>query len=307
MRDKERTGIRDVSDVPSEVACQVVEWFGDDGRAWLAALPNLTADLATRWRLSLGPVYPNGSHALVVAVTRADGQPAVLKVPMVDEENRAEADALRLYAGEGAVLLYDHDPASGAMLLERLQPGTPIVEHMDRDQAVATASRLLRRLWRPVPPRHRFPVVSDLVTAWAKRLWTARGVAGLPAALMAEAAAAAERLTRPDGPEGLVNRDAHLGNILAAEREPWLLIDPKPLVGERAFDAGWLIRDTLYREAKPTRDTARHCLALVASELGVRRQRVRDWVLVRAAHNAQWTAQSGGDPMPDLMVADLVA
>src|SRR2546421_2905134 len=31
--------------------------------------------------------------------------------------------------------------------------------------------------------------------------------------------------------------DLHAGNVLHAEREPWLVIDPKPFVGDPAYDA----------------------------------------------------------------------
>src|SRR5262245_51036971 len=105
-------------------------FFGARGRAWMEALPGVVADLERRWELRLGArAYGGGSHSLVLPVTRSDGAPAVLKVPVLDAENRREADALRAYAGDGAALLYAADEASGALLLERLEPGTPLIHH----------------------------------------------------------------------------------------------------------------------------------------------------------------------------------
>src|SRR5437870_1785512 len=96
--------------LPDDVRVSVLRFFGDDARAWIEALPGIAAALADRWGLTLGRPYGGGSHALVLAATRSDGTPALLKVPAQDDENRAEAAALSCYQGDGAVLLYDSDP-----------------------------------------------------------------------------------------------------------------------------------------------------------------------------------------------------
>jgi streptomycin 6-kinase len=291
--------------LPAALVEWIVRAFGEQaGRAWIEGLPGVVAGLARRWELRPdGQPYLGGSHSLVLDVTRAGGAPAVLKVPVRDEENRSEAEALRLYAGDGAALLYAADAGSGALLLERLVPGTPLTSHPDRDLAIDMVSALLRRLRRPVPDGHPFPLVRDLVGRWTEAV--PRGLARhpelVPAALVREVAAAVPALALPEDREVLVNRDTHLGNVLAAEREPWLLIDPKPLVGEPAFDGGWLLIDAL--RPAPSAEYARRQAARIGAGLGVDPDRVRAWALLRAAEDVVWELATGGDAGLYLAVA----
>lgn len=133
---------------------------GAEGRAWLDGLPSTVERLARAWQLALGAPFAGGSASLVLAVTCPDGAPAVLKVPMPDDENRNEADALRHYDGKGAVQLYAHDDRSGALLLELVTPGASL------DELIAIACRAIRRLWRPPVSSHPFRPVRELAAEW---------------------------------------------------------------------------------------------------------------------------------------------
>jgi streptomycin 6-kinase len=294
--------------LPCGVRTNVLLVFGDRGRAWLDALPAVVADLARRWELRLsGRRYGGGTHSLVLSATRADGSPALLKVPVQDDENRHEATALRAYAGDGAALLYAADPATGALLMERAEPGTPLMDHPDRELAIDVACGLLRRLRRPMPAGHPFHPVPALLRRWAITMPAGQARYGdpLPAPVMGRVTAALESLLTPEGPELLVNRDAHLLNVLAAEREPWLLIDPKPLVGEPAFDGGWLLIDVLLADV--TARYARLVAARIGDGLGVDGDRVRAWALLRAAENTFDELDDGRDPRPSLALLDALA
>jgi streptomycin 6-kinase len=294
--------------LPCEVRANVLRVFGDRGRDWLDALPCVVAGLARRWELRFDArVYGGGTHSLVLAATRADGTPALLKVPVPDDENRLEAAALRAYAGDGAALLYAADPDTGALLMERLEPGTPLMDHPDRGAAIDVACGLLRRLRRPVPAGHPFHPVPDLVRHWKGVLPARQAGHGdlVPAREMSRILAAVESLLVPAGPELLVNRDAHLLNILAAEREPWLLIDPKPLAGEPAFDGGWLLIDVLHAEV--TAANVRRLASRIGDGLGADPDRVRAWALVRSAENVFWDLDTGGDPAVSLALVAALA
>ena len=294
--------------LPDEVRRNVIHVYGDAGQNWLERLPGVTCELFARWRLSpSGRACGGGSHALVLPVTGGDGTHAVLKIPVLDDENRLEAAALRCYGGAGAVYLYGADPGSGALLLERAEPGTPLANHPQRDAAVDIMCRLLRRLRRPVGAAREFPVVRDLVSRWSEH-WPAfrdRYVHPFSDELLREALVIARELATPDADEVLVNRDPHLGNVLAAAREPWLLIDPKPLVGEPAFDGGYLLLDLLGSEA--TLDAAASASGSVAQGLRVDAARVRAWALARAIENAMWSLDQGDDPSHDIATAELLA
>jgi streptomycin 6-kinase len=289
--------------IPSDLKQTIREWFGTEGERWIATLPDIVDRLAEEWNLEIGSPFAGGSVSLVLAVFQVHGKPAVLKIPCLDDESRAEPDALRHYAGAGVVELYRYDSETGAMLLERVHPGTPLAAHPDPNQALDIACGLLRRIWKPAAPGHRFPLVRDVATQWANSLQAhLRQGGSLPRDLVNHAAELARALANGDGhDEVVVNRDGHLGNILAAEREPWLLIDPKPLVGEPAFDAGYLVLDRL--GDSPTPEETTELVDRIAAGLGVERERVRQWALVRAVENALWSLTVGASPQGYLTAA----
>ncbi len=290
--------MNDLFGLPDEVRASVLSVFGSTGRDWLEALPTLADQLTRRWRLSVsGKAYGGGSHALVVPVTGTGGTRAVLKVPVVDVENRFEAAALRRYGGDGAVQLYEHDSKSGALLLEQAAPGSLLADDPNRGAAIETACALLRRLRRPPGAGHPFPRVWELLERWLAD-WPQLDEHPFPGDLLREALSLARELITPDGDGVLVNRDAHLGNVLAAEREPWLLIDPKPLVGEPAFDGGYLLLDVL--GSAPTQVDAVQLARRIGEGLGVSARRVGAWALVRAVENAMWAIEDGDDPGRDI-------
>lgn len=283
--------------VPESVAEWIRFFFAERGDRWLSDLPELIEDRCRAWDLEVvGEAFGGGSHSYVAPVRRADGSPAVLKLTVVDEENQAEATALHHYDGDGAVRMYGYDRATGALLLEHARPGSPLVHQPpsgpaleglpDNAEKIDTACALYRRLWRvpaPAPDYPEPPRVTDLVAAWETEL-PASAAGRLPEYLVAQAVELCRELAVPDGPEGLVNRDTHLGNIVAAQREPWLLIDPKPLLGERAFDAGFFIDKQI--QHKPEPGFACQVVARTAAGLGVAPERARAWAFLRAVDNA---------------------
>jgi streptomycin 6-kinase len=318
--------------LPGDLASWIPTCFGERGRAWIDGLPALLAELCQRWDLTVtGPAFGGGTHSYVVPV-RGGAAPdgAVLKIPVLDTENYAEAAALRCYAGDGAVRLYEVDLASGALLLETAS-GEAMQPRYERgevsiEEAVEVAGTLVRRLRRaptgdlscpdPVPadssappparvPEHPFPLVSETVARWREELPAQHEKIGTPldAALAAETWALLDELATPDGPEVIVNRDAHLLNVLGADREPWLVIDPKPMVGEAAFDGGHLLWDLLRHH--PTPEHARWLLPALADAMAVDRHRLRAWCLVRTVDNlVDWVYDEEADPTTYLAVAD---
>ncbi|MGV9678565.1 aminoglycoside phosphotransferase family protein [Nocardia sp. NPDC003482] len=295
--------------VPPFVAATIRTNFPDRGARWLADLPDLAERLTVEWELEIiGPAFEGGTHSFVAPVRRADGSLAVLKIPIVDEENRAEATGLFAYDGDGAVRLYGYDPASGALALEWARPGTPLLEqpgfpslegraeNADRIELACGLFRRLRRTPVPVPAEWpELPRVADIVADWTNRFveskpaWTQ----ALPARLLDRAAADCADLAVPDGPPLIVNRDTHLGNIVAAEREPWLLIDPKPCLGEAAFDGGFLVM--IQVQADPTPAHAAAVVERTANALSVSPERVCKWAFLRALEETFWSVTDGDE------------
>ncbi|MGW0178972.1 aminoglycoside phosphotransferase family protein [Nocardia sp. NPDC003345] len=289
--------------LPPEVTSTVRTVFGERGEQWLADLPRMVADRCREWELEvIGGSFGGGTHSYVAPVRRADGGVAVLKIPVVDEENIGEAAALHRYDGDGAVRLFGHDPGTGALLLEWAVPGSPLVpqpeipleglpEHRDRIRLACALYRRLRRPLGELPGGYPAPPpVADIVTGWARRLAEAPP-AHLTGALLGRARDWCAALAEPDGPLLIVNRDTHLGNIVAAEREPWLLIDPKGYLGEAAFDAGFLLMNQVATEPDPA--LVPPLVAVTADALEVDRERARGWALMRAVEEIIWSVEDG--------------
>jgi len=272
--------------IPEELLRTLPAWFGQPAAIWLSELPAIALRLAESWQLTLGAAYGGGTQALVLAVTRGTDDHFVLKIPFVYEGNRLEAAGLRHFAGRGAVQLIDFDVESGALLLEQLEPGAPLADCSDKEQIVTSACKLLWRLWRPLEGPHAFRTVQDLALEWREEIATYQPLKPdvVPRPVTEEALELLSALAAPRAAEVLSNGDFHLGNVLSAEREAWLLIDPKPLAGERAFDAAALLFDRL-NEPITAGGAAELTLHLVR-ELSVERQRVRAWALARSVREA---------------------
>ncbi len=248
------------------------------GREWLAALPGLVAELAGRWGLSLGEAFDHGGYtAVVLPAELGDGTPAVLKLSFPHMEGRDEAAGLRFWDGDPTVRLLAADEERQALLLERCLPGHDLnaLPEARRDEVLAG---ILRRLWRPAPPRHGFRHLAEMIAYWSGE--TERDEARWPdRELVREGLAVWRELSEPSGDDVLLATDAHAGNVLAAQRRPWLLIDPKPFVGDRAYDATQHLFDQRERLEADPRGFVRRWAAL----LDLDEERVRAWTFARYA------------------------
>ncbi|MBM2619573.1 aminoglycoside phosphotransferase [Actinoplanes sp. LDG1-06] len=197
---------------------------------WLAELPEVVAGLAERWGLELGRPFQPGGTVSWVAPVPGD---RVLKVSWMHDEARDEATALRVWEGRGTVRLLRSEVfgQTNALLLERCRPGTTLADALsppDQDEVVAS---LLPRLWVEAPPG--FQTLTAMADDWAGRVDPDR----LPDRGLARAGLDVWReLPRTAVRETLLCTDLHPGNVLRAEREPWLIVDPKPYVGDPDYE-----------------------------------------------------------------------
>ncbi len=243
--------------------------LGEGVEQWVARLPRLATKACARWRLTPDGALMHGFCAVVLPVRRPDGHPAVLKLTWVDGETEHEPLALRLYDGNGAVRLLDHDAELGALLLERLDPHS--LDDEPIDLAVGVIGGLLRR--------HRGIQAPEEIRRFANNL---RGHPAIPPRLLD---AAREAGTRPMGTT-LVNEDLHYQNVLRGDREPWLVIDPKPLAGDPEYCMIPLLWNRFDELDGHKGLTGRFLAICDAGELDV--AKARDWTLHRAVANWIW-------------------
>jgi streptomycin 6-kinase len=173
---------------------------------------------------------------------------------------------------------------------------------VEDDEATVIAAAVMDRLWRPAPADHPFRLLADQAARWAEELpaqWTRLG-RPFDRRLVDEATAACRELSSSQAATVVVHQDLHGGNILRAQREPWLAIDPKPLVGERAFDAASLLRDRRWRIGEPNaRAVIARRLDILVERLGLDRDRTRRWGI---AHALAW-GMSGRKVEADMIEA----
>jgi streptomycin 6-kinase len=254
-----------------------LRWLERDvaGRAWLAELPALISVLAEKWNLEIGTPFEGASVSYVVPAIRGSDD-VVLKVQWPHDESMYEADALRLWDGGGAVRLLAQDPERHALLLERCRPGRCLAD-TDVD-ALAVLIALLPRLWKSVGSP--FKLLTEEALEWKSALHADWERAGRPCERKLVDAAAeflAQFVLHPEDPV-LVHQDLHGENVLAAEREPWLVIDPKPLSGEREFSLAPIIRSS---ELGHSRNKVVYRLDRLSTELKLDRERVRGWTIAQ--------------------------
>lgn len=247
-------------------------------RVWLAALPETIRDFMQRWRISVDAPFAHAyvSCSWVAPATLQDGTPAVLKVGMPHMEAEQEIDGLQFWDGDGAVKLLESDLSRNAMLLERCEPGVPLFSIPETEQDVVVTA-LLKRLWKKPPP-NTFRPLSALIAYWsdetrrASDKWSdpalVNGGLRMFAALFADTSDAV-----------LLATDLHAGNVLRAQREPWLMIDPKPFVGDPAYDVTQHLINCEQRLLADPHGLVRR----VADLAEVDAQRVRKWLFARAA------------------------
>jgi len=242
---------------------------------WRATVHDLVAECAEEWGLQLGEAYEPGAAGHVLRAERPDGTPAVLKLNWPHREAEQEADALERWEGDGAVRLYARDEERHALLLERCEPGTVLAQWHD---PLGVFVELLPRLWKS---GEGFRTVAE-----EAELWLEHDLPQARDARMRDAAARRlEELVPTQEDQVLVHQDLHGENVLAAQREPWLAIDPKPLAAEREFSLAPIVRSF---ELGHSRREALYRLDRLSADLGLDRERARGWTI------AQTVAWSGG-------------
>ncbi len=292
---------------PERLARTVVARAGEEGRAWLAALPARTQEYLDRWELTPVRVQqPGGSLSTVVLVTGSDGTPAALKLGMVTALGHDEHAALAHWGGRSAARVLRADPDGGALLLERLHGGVSL-RSLPEAKAMLEAAEVLRRLWVPPAGGHAFASVADRGARLTGTLRECREQPWAAAArpLVDEALEAWERLASGDpGQPVLLHGDFHHGHVLAAERTPWLAVGPEPLVGDPGFDLARLVRDRLETlVALPAAQAAaRRRVVKLADALDVDRDRLRDWALLRAVAAGTASLAAGGREDGELLL-----
>ncbi|MFL7840575.1 MAG: aminoglycoside phosphotransferase family protein [Candidatus Promineifilaceae bacterium] len=288
-----------LSSLRTEFRERVANTFGADGRLWLNDLPRLLKECERRWGLEINSPITPLSYNFVAPARMDDGQEIIIKLGVPNPELSSEIAALQTYDSRGSVSLIDADPQAGVLLLERLIPGRMLSEfgRQNDEEAARMAARVMKKLWRPLPGDHGFTTVAQ----WAKGFQRLRdrfngGTGPFPAGLVSDAEEIYQRLTANSESEVLLHGDLHHFNILSAQREPWLAIDPKGVAGDPAYDAGALLRNPfpeIYNWSNLGEIQSRR-LDILSEELQLSRQRIQEWAYAQMVLSAWWSFEDEG-------------
>lgn len=271
-----------VFDIPRRL-----KWLeaSSEGRAWLRDLPARVQACVDLWALRSEPPYTESCVSLVLPVTQSDKTPAVLKLQFPHSESEHEAEALRRWNGQGAVRLFAFEPKHRALLMEKCHPGDPL-SGIAPDEALEALTEILPRLW--IEADKPLVSLSEESAKWAVDLPSLWQRAGRPfeIELLDSALQAIHELRESQGQPVLVNQDLHGDNVLRAQRERWLVIDPKPLVGEREFSLAPVVRS--YEFGHSQKATVKR-LDRLTNALELNRERARLWAF---AQTLAWSFES---------------
>jgi len=273
---------------------------GDDWAAWVDRLPALARDLLDEWDLTVDGALMNGFCSLVVPVLTADGERSVLKLHTDADADESDFEhlALQHWHGNGTVLLLRADPRRRAMLLERLHP-RDLTTIGDRE-ACEVVGGLYGRIHVPALPQLR--TITSYVERWTADLEALPRDAPIPRRLREQCVSLVRDLVADPASVGaIIHGDLHHHNVLAADREPWLVIDPKPMSGDPHYEPApmlWNRWDEIV--AGNARENLRRRFHTLVDVAGLDEDRARDWVVVRMVHNMSW-AVIDGDPDQDYL------
>ncbi|MCC8434605.1 aminoglycoside phosphotransferase family protein [Brevibacillus sp. M2.1A] len=266
------------------------------GRLWLDSFHELIADCEARWSLKVLEPFPL-SYNFVAPVVLKDGTNAVLKLGVPGVEWQRELAAIRGFAGRGMVQLLDADEEKGMMLLERIMPGETLDKLSSEDERIQCLADVIKRMHTPISRvgklASRFPTIAD----WAVGLEQIRphfqgGTGLIPEQMVEQAMQWYKKLLPTQKEPCLLHGDLHHENILRAEREPWLAIDPKGLIGETEYEVIPFLLNHLPEDG--LEEVMKQRVDGLTKALSLQKERVLAWAYCHSVLSAWWFIEDFG-------------
>ncbi len=273
--------------------------LGPDWGVWLDRLPRQFGELLDEWELTRDrDDLWHGFCSLVAPVRTVEGEPAVLKVSFDgDDESAHEALALQHWQGDGVVRLLRADPRRRALLLERLHRRD--LSDLWDVEACEIVAGLYPRIHRPALPQ--LATVTSYVGRWLDELAAQPRDIPIPHRMREQALSLGRDLVADPASTGrIIHGDLHYFNVLAGDREPWLVIDPKPMSGDPHYEPAPMLWNRWDELADDVRTGLRRRFHALVDAAGLDEDRARDWVVVRMVINANWAVEDAQRMSRDL-------
>jgi streptomycin 6-kinase len=295
--------------LPEEFKSTIRNIHKEDGEKFLAVLPSLIDEVSERWGLSDVRAVPNLSFNFVAFAKRAD-EDVILKMAVPNPELTSEMTALKLFNGEGACQLLEHDEERGLLLLERLKPGRMLSELEDDDERTKIAADVMLNIHRRggvTPPlQDKFIKLSDWFDGLKKiRPHFNGGTGPFPKEILERVESFLPELFSEDDVK-LMHGDFHHYNILSSERG-WLIIDPKGVIGPAGYEVGPFMINPWdgISDGGSFKVQAERRVGIFSERLGWERQKIIRWSLAHAVLSAWWSIEDGMEDEHSLQFAKI--
>lgn len=266
----------------------IINIYGEGGKAWLNALPRLVTAISSRLNLRDLQEVTNLTYNYVLSGFQGDNL-IILKLGLDHDALNREAFALKCFSGCGAVKVLAED--YGMLLLERSVPGTSLKCYPDREQeSIEIACRVMKKLHQAnIPSVHNFPHIKDWLMALDKD-WN------IPKHYLQKAKKLRDELLQTSEVDVLLHGDLHHDNILQNGGE-WLVIDPKGVVGEPAYEVAAFIRNPMLEllTHADAPNIIHNRVTRFAELFELPSQRIIDWCFVQAVLAWIWALEDGCD------------
>jgi len=279
--------------IPEKFVARMRELHGADGDQWIQSLP-LTLNACTkRFDVRLIAPFSNLSWNLLIAARQRDQTPVVLKLGFLKSELVQEMHALQAFADSGAVRMVDADVNYGALLLEHVEPGTPLSVIEDDLCATEIFTDVFERLHVPIV-EGAYPAMQEHFAGLERYRKQFSGNEGLlPSYWVERGAQYLHELLASTKEDLLLHGDLHHDNILLQEDGKWVVIDPKGIIGDAHFDVIQYLLN--YRErGSDTATVLQRRIALIAKRIDLDPRRIAMWGVARGVLEACWVLEDGG-------------
>jgi len=244
-------------------------------------LASATQEQLDQWELHRDGEAHHGSGSIVLPVRTSDGARAVLKMSFPNAASEHEHLVLRRWGGNGAVRLLRADPRRHALLLERLHPESlTTLPDVDACEIVA---RLYGRIHVPAMPQ--LPTLTSYVEQWTSDFETLPRSAPIPHRLVEQTIVLGRELAGEPA-DAVVHGNLDYESVLAADREPWLAIAPKPMNGDPHFELAPMLWSRWDELTGNIREGVRRRFYTLVDAAGLDEERARGWVVVRVVQEA---------------------
>jgi len=273
---------------------RIINTHGEDGLAWLDDLKNIIANTEKTYNLSNIKVLPNLSFNYTTTARQNNEQNIIVKFCLPGDEADNEIDALNAMSSDGIVQLIDYDKKQGVLLLEECLPGNTLASVDDEHKATRIIANIIKKIQKPKADDHCFPSTHD----WFKRLESKVELpSGFQSSHLDKAKNIAMALHQNMGEPVLLHGDLHHFNILSAQRQPWLAIDPKGVIGPPEYECGAFLRNPIPEIAsKPDlKPILASRVDVFAEMLGYDRQVIISWGYAQAILASVWCIDMKSD------------